>query len=170
MPLGYDEFGHLRFDTRRSEIGELLYRLKYRSDTAAVPPLVEAAVEFLTSWHPVIDMVVPVPPSRERSLQPVFLVARGLCERLKLAYVPEAVRKVREAPELKDVFDYEERLRLLEGAHEVDILRTAGKRVLLFDDLFRSGATMNAITRALSDDGGAASVFALAITRTRSRV
>jgi len=41
--------------------------------------------------------------------------------------------------------------------------------VLLFDDLYRSGATMNAIAAALLDEGGAADVFALAITRTRSK-
>ncbi len=33
---------------------------------------------------------------------------------------------------------------------------------------YRSGATMNAITAALYDEGAAADVFALTITRTRS--
>jgi competence protein ComFC len=27
--IGYDEFGHARFDTVRSPIGELLYKLKW---------------------------------------------------------------------------------------------------------------------------------------------
>lgn len=40
--------------------------------------------------------------------------------------------------------------------------------MLLFDDLFRSGATMNSITAALYDDGKVADVFALTVTRTRS--
>ena len=38
----------------------------------------------------------------------------------------------------------------------------------LFDDLFRSGATMNAITDVLLRKGKAASVRAFTITRTRS--
>jgi predicted amidophosphoribosyltransferase len=42
------------------------------------------------------------------------------------------------------------------------------KNVLLFDDLFRSGATMNAIAAELRDNGGLADLFALTITRTRS--
>jgi competence protein ComFC len=42
-----------------------------------------------------------------------------------------------------------------------------GKCLLLFDDLFRSGATMNAITQSLYEHG-AADVFALTITQTRS--
>ena len=60
------------------------------------------------------------------------------------------------------------RLRLLEDAHEVDATVVAGRRVLLFDDLFRSGATMNAITKGLRA-AGATEVFALAITRSRSK-
>ena len=46
--------------------------------------------------------------------------------------------------------------------------RTTGKNVLLFDDLFRSGATLNAITGLLLRQGQAASVRVLTITRTRS--
>jgi hypothetical protein len=34
--LGYDQYGHARFDTMRSPVGELLYRLKYQRDRAAV--------------------------------------------------------------------------------------------------------------------------------------
>ncbi len=77
--------------------------------------------------------------------------------------------RAKETPELKNVYAYDERLRLLEGAHKVDASVVRGQRVLLFDDLYRSGATMNAITAALYDEGGVADVYALALTRTRSR-
>lgn len=65
-------------------------------------------------------------------------------------------------------YNYDDRLQLLEGAHTVQNSITKGKRILLFDDLFRSGATMNAITANLYDFGMAVEVFALSITRTRS--
>ena len=42
-------------------------------------------------------------------------------------------------------------------------------KYLLFDDLFRSGATMNSITVALYEQGHASEVFALTPTRTRSK-
>jgi len=32
--IGYNEFGHPEFDTVRSQLGELVYRLKYKSDKA----------------------------------------------------------------------------------------------------------------------------------------
>ena len=64
---------------------------------------------------------------------------------------------------------YDDRLRALEGAHSVAVSAVRGQRVLLLDDLYRSGATMNAITAVLYDQGGVADVYALAVTRTRSR-
>jgi len=70
---------------------------------------------------------------------------------------------------MKDVYDYDTRLKLLQGAHQVEQTLVEAKKVLLFDDLFRSGATMNAITNDLYETGKAADVFALTITRTRSK-
>jgi len=42
-----------------------------------------------------------------------------------------------------------------------------GKRVLLVDDLFQSGASMNVVARAIKDLGHARAVYAIALTRTR---
>jgi predicted amidophosphoribosyltransferase len=41
------------------------------------------------------------------------------------------------------------------------------KCVLLVDDLYRSGATLNAITRVFYEQGRCSDVYALAVTRTR---
>jgi competence protein ComFC len=168
--LGDDEYGHPMFDTTRSEVGELLYRLKYRSDKAVLDELVDTAASFVRSWNPGVTILVPVPPSRARSEQPVHLVAERLGTKIGIPVHPSAVTRVKETPELKNVYAYDERLRLLEGAHRVEASVVRGHRVLLFDDLYRSGATMNAITATLYDEGAVADVYALALTRTRSRV
>jgi competence protein ComFC len=166
--IGDDEYGHPRFDTKRSEVGELLYRLKYRADRSAVSELVGAAVTFLESWKPGIEIVVPVPASRMRTMQPVMVIADMLAQRLGIT-LADCVKRTRDISELKYVTEYDERIRLLAGIHSVDAAVVKGKRVLLFDDLFRSGATMNAITVELYDKGGVADVFALTITQSRSR-
>lgn len=167
--LGHDEYGHPIFDTKRTELGELLYRLKYRSDNSVVEEIVRTAAQFVNSWNPGVEVIVPVPPSRSRSLQPVLILAAGLSKQLGIPCLEKIVTKVKEIPELKNVYEYDERLRLLAGAHVVEESLVAGKKVLLFDDLYRSGATMNDITALLYDQGRAAEVFALAITRTRSK-
>lgn len=167
--VGHDEFGHPRFETKRTELDELLYRLKYGSDTSVVDEISDAAAEFLNSWNPRVTLILPVPASKARSQQPVILMAEALARRAKLPMDAKAVKRIKPLPELKDVYEYDARVKLLLTAHAVDRAATVEQRILLFDDLFRSGATMNAITTALYEDGQAGEVFALTITRTRSR-
>ncbi|OGQ91323.1 MAG: hypothetical protein A2289_12420 [Deltaproteobacteria bacterium RIFOXYA12_FULL_58_15] len=166
--LGENQYGHAEYETTRSDVGELLYRLKYRSDQTAVNSIVDAAAKFLRTWGPGVDLVVAVPPTRSRATQPVLVLGEAIAKSLKVPFEAGAVKKAKKATELKDVYDYDERSRLLENAHRVVTSKVAGRNVLLFDDLYRSGATMNAITEALYDKGKVADVFALTITRTRS--
>lgn len=166
--LGYDEFGHPVFDTKRSELGELLYRLKYKGDSLAVNDLADTAAGFIRSWISDVQLILPVPPSRSaRVEQPVFMLAQAIGQRLDIRVRTDAVVRVKNVPELKNVYDYDERLRLLQGAHAVSADLVRGEKILLFDDLYRSGATMSSITELLYDQGRAAEVFALTLTRTR---
>lgn len=166
--LGDDEFGHAQFETVRSPVGELLYRLKYKGDWSVVAQIAETAAAFVRECGPAVDLVIPVPASRERARQPVVVVGAEIARQLKVAFSTECVRRTRVAPQLKDVFDYDARWLLLEGLHEVDERTVREKRVLLFDDLFRSGATMNSVTSVLTGRAGARAVYALTLTRTRS--
>jgi predicted amidophosphoribosyltransferase len=166
--LGHDDAGHPVFDTRRTELGEALYRLKYRGAWLVVPAIADVAAAFVRSCGQSLDVVVPAVPTRDRPRQPLFDVADALGIRLGLPVDETSLRKARSTPELKNLYGYDERLAVLEGAHvlEGDALR--GRRILLVDDLVRSGATLNAVTRLLKTEGGAAAVFVLALTRTRS--
>jgi len=165
--IGYNEYGHPQFDTTRIELGELLYSLKYKADQSSVAPIAQAVAGFLRSWNPGIDSIVPVPPSRSRPVQPLFQIADEVGRLLNFPVDKGSVRKVKEAPELKNV-EYAKRLELLGGAHAVDANASRGRRILLLDDLYQSGATLNATARLLKEVGGAAAVFALALTRARS--
>lgn len=165
--LGMNEAGHDVFDTKRTELGELLYRLKYAGDRNAAAEIVAAAAPFLKRFRTKFDLIVPVPPSGVRAVQPVVVLADGIGRALGLPMV-ECVATTRPATPLKGVMDRAMRKELLAGLHTVDATWTAGKNILLFDDLFRSGATMDAVAERLVRDGKAARVYALTITRTRS--
>ena len=125
IPLGYNEFGHMQFDTTRSEVGELLFKLKNRVDISTVPEIVAAAIAFLNAWKPAIDMLVPVPPSSARAVQPVMLLAQGISAQFGVPLV-QGVTKTRDTPQLKNIFDLDERLQALEGVHAVDSSVTQG--------------------------------------------
>ena len=166
--LGHDSFGNPQFDTKRSDLGELVFRLKNRGDKATLDPIAETAVQFIKGWNPGFDVIVPVPPSRKRAYQPVVEIARAIGAQLSRAVDESAMVKTKDTPELKDVFDYQQRLKLLEGAFQVDRDAVRGKRILLIDDLYRSGATAAVVAQALLA-GGAAAVCMLAMTKTRTR-
>jgi predicted amidophosphoribosyltransferase len=168
--LGTDSYGHDQFDTKRSEIGELLYRLKYGGDQTTLDPIADTVTEFLRSRNIGIDALIPVPPSNTaRQVQPVAEIARKVCERTGIALCDTGVTKVRKTEELKDVFDFEKRATVLANAFAVDRVLTEGKRLLLFDDLYRSGATVTTITNLLTSEGHASAVVLLTLTRTRSK-
>jgi hypothetical protein len=61
--LGVNEFGRDMFDTVRSELGELLVRLKYRGDRSAAPEIIATAADFLRPYLDRFDRIIPVPPS-----------------------------------------------------------------------------------------------------------
>lgn len=106
--LGVNEFGHDVFDTKRSELGELLYRPKYNGDLKAADAIVEATVEFVKPSRAKFDLIVPVPPSGARKVQPVVVLATGIGKALNIP-VAECVTATRAATQLKGVMDREKR-------------------------------------------------------------
>ena len=166
--LGDNEYGHPQYVTKRSEIGELLYRLKYNSDESALGPIVETVVEFLRKEKWPIDIVVPVPPSRARRFQPVLALSKGIANSLRVELCGDCVVKVKDTPELKNVYEFDKRLQLLENAFDASHAKLKSRTVLLFDDLYRSGATLRSVGGVIREKGKARAVYALTLTTSRS--
>lgn len=168
--LGDDAYGHPQYQTTRSEIGELLYRLKYRGEEAVIAPLCEVACAFVKSRGWPVDMIVGVPPSRPgRRIQPVPLLADAMGKALGVEVCKDCIKKVKSTAELKTVYEYQKRLELLADAYAVAADKTKGRSVLLIDDLYRSGATIEAVSKSLKDAGQVGRLLALTFTRTRVR-
>src|SRR5260370_30975741 len=155
------------FDIKRTDLGELLYRFKYGGDRNVMGDIVDTAEEFLGTWQPAVDCIVPAPPSLKRKSQPAVELARELATRLDLGLCEDAVRKVKETPSMKNIADWYERQKTLAEAIQVGQDGVAGKSVLLFDDLIQSGSTLGRVAEVLQKDGGANAVYTLALTRTR---
>ena len=110
-----------------------------------------------------------VPPSRKgRKFQPVPPIAIGIGMVLGIDVCVDTVVKVKDTPELKNIFDFEERMRILKDAFEIRDPVVAGNSILLFDDLYRSGATLNAVSRLLQREGKVKNIYVLTLTMTRS--
>lgn len=166
--LGDDAFGHPVYDTTRTPLGDVVYKLKYQQDRSVLPQIATTLYQFLESKSWKLDAVVPMPPSdSRRRVQTAREIAEALGRLSGLPVCGTCLIKVKTTPQLKNVFDQAERERLLNSAFRADAQTTGGKRLLLLDDLYRSGATARTAARVLMNDGKAAALYFIAVTKTR---
>lgn len=159
---------YYRFDTKRTELGELLYRAKYRGAPGSViADIADTVAEFIGNWKPTIDCIVTAPHSVSRKTQPLVEIARGVADRVGLQLSLNALTKVKETVQMKNVDDWSERKKLLAEAIQIGGAPIRGKRILLMDDLIESGSTLRRAADVLLGSGGAAGVYALVLTRTK---
>ena len=106
--------------------------------------------------------------NKKRAYQPVQLITAEIGKRRKVSVLDDLLLNSGDE-ELKGITDPVARLDLLRKAlslHKGE--RVKGKQILLVDDLFRSGSTLNVATDILLTEGGAARVCVLTMTKTRS--
>ena len=172
-PAEVSETGEvLSWNTHRPPISEELYRLKYWRENNRVDKIASPAADFLKrlnkKWN--IDVILPVPPSNTgRYFQPVEEMASAIGSKLNLPVDLNYLVKTKHTAELKGITDPDERKRELKGAFTIKDQRCKGKNVLIFDDLYRSGATLNEVTDLLLTSGEVNNVFVLTITKTRKK-
>jgi ATP-dependent DNA helicase RecQ len=159
---------HSRFsgsDWSRSPIGDLTHRLKYNSDLSALPALVEQTLSLINS-HPElrnVECIVPVPSTTERQINPVQVFCEVLAAKLDLP-VKTLVRKTRLTRPQKEMKTLAQKRANIAGAFALtgDVRH---KRILLVDDLYDSGATLEEITRLFLQHGAEyVNVFTLTCT------
>ena len=167
--------------TERSQLGELLYEVKYRHDETKIPQIAEVAAGFVKEvsidGHPIhcyLKAIIPIPPSEKgRDFQPVTKIAEIIGEILHVPAPSDYLIKVNETPLMKNTERTLKRQHL-KDAYDIAPLRPNYKCVLLFDDIFDSGETLRAATqvlikkgRIINEKNGKPRVFALTLTQTR---
>ena len=136
--IGEDVFGHSQFCNTYTDIGELLHALKYNGHTDTSQSIASEAYPFLREWIAAksIDIVLPVPPTTKRDVQPLFLITQAIAESLSLFYALDVLENTSTRP-AKNMSREEKSLK---GAI---FKRKPAKRtcnILLLDDLFSTGA------------------------------
>ncbi len=144
------------------------YDAKPTDDTyKAADKLVSSCVAFIRtlSCYGSADAVVAMPPSRpDKPFDLPTYLAGGVAQALGLADCSEAVSTLKARPPLKDTA-LAAKLEALAGSVRVKPGSIKGKTVLLIDDLYQSGVSMNYVGMLLLE-GGAKKVFGLACEKT----
>lgn len=119
------------------------------------------------------DLIVPVPlhPSRlrHRRYNQAAELARPVARRLGRAYAPDVLRRTRAATQAGKSFDARwQAVRDAFAVPERARAKIAGRRVVLVDDVFTTGATLKACAQTLLG-AGAGGVDVCVLARTASR-
>ncbi|SCX35868.1 ComF family protein [Agrobacterium rosae] len=167
--LGDDEYGHARFDNTRSEPGEAIYQLKYKSDWSQVGPLAAQIQISLLPLFEKIGLIIPMPASTVRARQPVDEIATELGRLTNTPVFTSIIVKTPApagSPQLKNLNTRAEKDAALEGRFSINpaITNDGHWNALVLDDLFHTGATMDAVCKTLRTYNKINKIYAAAIT------
>ena len=160
--LGYDEDGKEKFENTRTELGELLYKFKYQKDQNSLLRIMDLIKDILDRWNlkEKIDIVIPIPPSNKtREYQPVFEIAKEVAKYL--------------GKECKvDVLSKESNLQVKDGYNINGMIKQNKNieneaNILIIDDLYSTGATLNEVCKVLRNDNNVKNLYCLAMTKTK---
>lgn len=160
---------HSRFDgdvQNRSIVGDLAYRYKYESEQALARELALRWAQLVREQPglPKFDLVVPIPSTTVREFDPVGVLATALAAELSIPASLGVLVKTRATNPQKALHSLVQKQANVRGAFKVNgDLR--GKQVLLVDDLYDSGATLQEAARVLRQSG-VVSIVVLTLTKT----
>lgn len=181
-----DENGEIvGWDTQRTETGEELYRLKYWTSESyyiKAERVTKIAMEiskviadlkarvFAKYQKPfIIHHLIPIPPSKERNYQPVEELAKKVSQISDIPIDLDILQKNKSTSELKSMDNPKERAVTLSNIFDIPENAFDNQNVLLLDDLYRSGATLEAVTDVIKNKGKARNVLVITVTKTRSK-
>lgn len=161
----------MQYNTIRTDVGEALFQLKYRHAWDQVDPLAEALAISAFPLFSNIGLIVPVPASKVRNRQPVYEIATALAKKTRLASFENIVQKVPAAaaagtPQLKNLNTKEDKVAALAARFTInDEIESEGKwNVLVVDDLFDSGTSMEIVCATLKSYHKIDKIYVAALT------
>jgi predicted amidophosphoribosyltransferase len=147
--------------------GRRLKQAKYRGIRSAASALKDALVDFIVS-HPGLvrsEAVAAMPPSSRHGGRPDCPADWAEAIADALGATRAALWRTRSTRPQKDIDDLEDRVRNQRGSMAADPAEVSGRSVLVVDDLYTHGSSMEEAGRVLRQ-AGAASVFGLCVVKT----
>jgi len=163
--LGVDDFGHNHFSNQRSEMGELVYQFKYNNNNECLSKIINTlkTIKGIEQF----DYIIPVPSSKQRSTQPVDAIASALGQAYNVPVLINFFQK--KGSEIKSISDPVDRYNsLINNITIINKIDISNKNILLVDDLYRSGTTLNACCDLLKKQAKVKDVCVLTMTKTKN--
>ncbi len=148
-----------------------IHRLKYERDLGIALELADMLAQILQATNGQRDLIMPVPLSEKRKAQRGYNQAALLAYPLSLQlHIPENTKGLVRVHETRSQvnLNFKERQENVQGAFSADPAMVKDKTILLVDDVFTTGATINAAAAALRE-AGSKRVYALTVAKALGR-
>lgn len=138
-------------------ISTLIYKFKYENAKYLAPYLSNFLINTYIASGIDVDYIIPVPLSKERLTERTYNQAELLCvnfdKHLNIPVKTNIVERVKDTPHQTNL-SRKERLTNLEKAFKVTSKKDVkGKTILIVDDVYTTGATLNEISKVLYSSG-----------------
>lgn len=154
-------------------VKEWIHTLKYRKRRGAIQPIADLLANYLSQ----LDFnfkdysVVPIPmfpkKERQRGFNQAKLIAEKTAGLLNLPLLENALVKVRDTQSQTELDDYKARVQNIVGCFAVSNPKlVADKKIILVDDVFTSGSTINEAVKTLRSNG-VQRIIALVVAKTK---
>jgi ComF family protein len=173
LGLTLDQHSHpIDSNHKRTKIGEMVYRFKYQFEKELCFLLADLVSEIIQS-NAILnsaELILTVPPSfTSRPFDPLSILAEEISENIYILYEKDILERTKITRLQKHLLSWKDKIENVKGAFKVKNPELEeGKKILLIDDIYDSGATLNEITRILKSEG-ASKVFVLTLTQTNFR-
>ncbi len=115
---------------------------------------------LIKAWN--INVIIPVPLHKKRRRQRGYnqaeIIARHLGKICEVTVNEKAVKRVKHTKAMKELND-KERKHNLKNAFQVTKYWQQEKNVLLIDDIYTTGSTINSISELLKEEGAEKVMF-----------
>jgi glutamate mutase epsilon subunit len=170
--LGYALANHTEIHEGKrnyTPIGKMVFEFKYQGHKSHLDPLIDEIVRFINENenYKNADLIVPVPSTAtDRDYDPITLIAQAMSERTGIAVAGNVLIKTRVTRPQKQLVNLTQKKLNVKNAFKISEREKIHRQtIILLDDLYDSGATLNECARVLRNNG-AAKILALALTRT----
>ncbi|WP_424411494.1 ComF family protein [Pasteurella sp. PK-2025] len=165
------------YDRNKTPLGGCIHRLKYYKDQTEqeyqrdINTVVDHTINLLRHYCPnfdKLDFIIPAPSNDPHRHKVLIDICREISEVTGVPYV-DLIEKGADTRQIKDIDSLSDKVRELEFAFNIkddaDSVDSIHGNVIVIDDIFQHGTTMNECARVLSELDSINDIFGLAITR-----
>lgn len=163
--LGEDIFGNPKYYNNRTKLGELVYELKYKNKYDNIDKIKSLIKSYLikdSNLNGNFDVILSIPPSKSRNVQPVSLIGKAISDIFHCCYVNNVLVKTSDE-QSKNMVNKQS----IQGTIQQRVLANRKTNILLIDDIYSTGTTANECVKVLKNDKNIDKIYYLAMTYTK---